>query len=381
MNAERLHAIAIALKKEMDERNTLGKLQNLITTLQNLVNNPAHAQHQQSFSQARDEMYATVLRTPSDEFSASWCDILRAIGGEKMVGNALKAKIENAFERNPLTPAVTLGELHTINNALKEFKNALDQLVSSLTLFNIGHETLKPGECEIGILIPRAAVEHRLSLFAKELKEFESILGVFSEVATGRKDELRIRTISTSELLVYLSAVPPAAACFAFAIDKVVDAYKKILDIRSHRNSLHKQGVPDDAMAGIEIYANKKMGETIEQVTQEIVKDFYKKGDEGRRHELNNHIKIALYKIAKRIDSGYSLEVRAQPLEPSDKKGSDTQTQRSISLIMAARPNMQFISLGGRPILMLPEGAQKPPRKSPTRRKKIAKANEPSSQS
>ncbi len=71
MNAERLHAIVIALNQEMTKTNTPGKLQELINALQQVVNQP-HPTHQQTLSQNLKAMYAAATDTPSDGFSPAW---------------------------------------------------------------------------------------------------------------------------------------------------------------------------------------------------------------------------------------------------------------------------------------------------------------------
>jgi hypothetical protein len=208
MNAERLHAIVIVLNEEMNKGNTVTKMQELINALQNVVNQ-SDASSQQTFAKNLKAMYTSVTDTQSDSFSPAWRQILHEIGGEDLFGKQLKLNIENVFTRNQITPAVALDELKQIHKRLQAFKNALDQAASSLRHFQIGDEKLGPGDCEIGILIPRAAVNNQLLDFADELKELGFILNTFSEVATGKKDELSIRTISSSDLLVHLQAAAP----------------------------------------------------------------------------------------------------------------------------------------------------------------------------
>jgi len=234
MNAERLHAIVIVLNQEINKDNTPNKLQELINSLQNVVGQP-QSSHQQALAQNLKAMYASVTDTQTDSFSPAWRQILREIGGEDLFGKQLKLNIENVFARNQITPAVALEELKQIHKRLQAFKNALDAAASSLRHFQIGDEKLGPGECEIGILIPRAAVSNQLLDFADELKELGFILNTFSEVATGKKDELSIRAISSSDLLVHLQAAAPYAACLAVAIERVVTVYKQLLEIRKLR--------------------------------------------------------------------------------------------------------------------------------------------------
>ena len=168
MNAERLNAIVVALRAEMAKSNTVNAVQELINSLQRSVNQP-HPQHQQALSQCLKTVATVTANAPSDSFSPSWHEIVKEIGGEGLLGTALKTQIDSIFARNQITPAVALEELQPLLTKLQAFKNALDQGASALAHFNISDETLDPGECEIGILIPRATVENQLLEFADEL--------------------------------------------------------------------------------------------------------------------------------------------------------------------------------------------------------------------
>jgi hypothetical protein len=221
----------------------LGKLQELVNALSQVVKQP-HPTHQQTLADSLNGMYGAVADTPSDQFSPAWRQILAEIGGEDLFGSKLKGNIEAIFSRNQITPAVALNELQQLHKRLQDFKTALDQCSASLKYFKIWDEKLEPGECEIGVLIPRGKVDNKLINFADELKELSFILNTFSELATGNKEDLTIRTISSSDLLVYLQASAPYAAFVAICIERVVTLYKQLLEIRKLNEEIRQQGVP-----------------------------------------------------------------------------------------------------------------------------------------
>src|ERR1041384_4829928 len=194
MNAERLHAIVILLGEEMVKGNIVGKMQELVSSLQNVVNQP-HTSHQQALANSLAAIYSATTDTSSDKFSPAWRQIMKEMDCEDLFGATLKSRIEKIFAQNQITPAVALSELQQLLKKLQAFKTALDQGAAALRHFKIGDEKLNPGECEVGILIPRGAVDNRLLEFADELKQMGFILNTFSEEATGKKDELAIRTI------------------------------------------------------------------------------------------------------------------------------------------------------------------------------------------
>jgi hypothetical protein len=355
MNAERLHAIAIILNQEMTETDSDRKLREVVNSLQNVINQPQQSQHQQNLANNLKSLYSALIDKPSDRFSPAWRQLLSEIGGEKLFGGALKSEIENILSRNQITPAVALEELMELQKEVQSFKAALEQLLSSFRQFAIGDEKLTSGHCEIGILIPRKAVDNQLIHFAEELNELAFILNTLSEVATGKKDLLEIKTISSTDLTVYLKAVAPYAACLAVAVERIVSLYKQLLEIRLHRTALLKQGVPEERTAPIDEYANNLMKMGTDKIADEIVEKFYKKKESGRRNELITATKISLNRIANRIDRGYNIEVRVEPIRQDEKQKDDKDLIESINLVITASQNMQFMKLEGDPILHLPE--------------------------
>jgi hypothetical protein len=354
MNAERLHAIVKALKVEMDGKNILPLLQNLINGLRSVVQQ-ANAANQQNLANNRANLFQALADSPSDHFSPSWRQLLREIGGEELFGATLRQKIENTLAANQMTPTVAADELERLRQQMDRFLNALKQCDSGLSTFGISDEKLEPGACEIGMLIPRGEVDNKLIDFANELRELSLILNHFSEVATGAPDNLDIKTISSSDLLVYLNAGIPLGACVAVAIERIVALYKNLLEIRKLQTDIRNQGIPDDATKGIEEYANTHMTRGIEGLSVEIVNEFYQGNDSGRKNELIAAMHISLNKIANRIDHGYNIEVRCEPPAPKDAAAQSEETKNAVAQVLAASANMQFLKLDGKPLLGLPE--------------------------
>jgi len=360
MNAERLHAIAVALHKEMVATQTVAQVDAVCNSLQQVLQQGNHPQYQENLANNLKKIYSSLSVCPSDDFSPAWRQLLSDMGGTPFFGLPLKATIEEIFQRNQITPTVALKELQELSQQLHGFQQALDQILAAFKQFKIGNEKLEPGECEIGMLIPRDAVDNNLNGFAQELKELVFVLNTFSEVATGKPDELSIKTISSSDLTVYLNAPAPFAACLAVAIERIVALYKQLLEIKKIRGELLKQGVPDKQTAGIEEYANTAMDNGIEVLTVELLEKYHLEKDGHRKNELANALRVSLNRIANRIDRGYNIEVRVEPLKVTPQDNETTKkTAEQIGIIQAASKNMQFIKLEGKPILKLPENVEK----------------------
>jgi hypothetical protein len=355
MNAERLHAVVAALRQEMHTRTTLDHFQNLVAYLQ-AVSQQSNTSTQQNLANGLTNFYAAVTDTPSDAFTPAWRQILVEMGGAGLFGKPLKQRVEKIIAENQMTPAVAHQKLQPVLEELRAFMAALDSTLSGLRQFKIGTEQLAPGEAEITVLIPRQAVEDKLGQFAKELHELEFILNTFAQVSTGKKEDLKIRTLSSSGLLVYLLATPAFAACVAKSIDYVVGLYKKLLEIRKMRLEIERLEMPDISEQMKE-RANNVMSDGLEDVTVKIIDEFYVGKDGERKHELTNSVRVSLNRIANRIDKGFNIEVRIEPLTAPTTEAS-AQVTKAQATIQAATPNMQYLKLEGPAILALPENSE-----------------------
>jgi hypothetical protein len=357
LNAERLNVVAKTIQQELTSTRVVENLTELTTALQNLVNQPGNAQFQQIVTSKRNEIGTALKSATSNSFSPAWRQVVTQIGGEGLLGGTLEERLRTIFERNQITPTNALQEIRQIQQSLTNFKNGIDQTVGGLNLLRIGTEDLAPGEAEIGVEIPRGAVNNDLAGLEKELGELKFILGTFLELSTGSPGPISLRTISSTDLQFYFSAVPSAAAALAYALNLLVDSYKKIVEIRKKHSELKENGVPPEVLKPLEDYANRAIEDKLDHFAVEIESKHFHVKDGNRRNELKVALKFSLAKLANRIDRGYHVEVRiASTPAPTDAKGKkETGFEDAVATIGAAADSMQYIRLEGAPILSLPE--------------------------
>lgn len=360
MNAERFHVIAKAIKNDLAATKTEATLQELINALTNQINSPQQAAFQQQVAALQGNIYNALDEAPSNLFSPAWRQVVEALRIERLLGSPLRERIQVLFSKNALTPAVALQELQQVLRRVGDLRQALDQVLAAFEYFEIGSEELAPGECEVGVLVPRAYLDDQLPKFIDELGEIERILGVFSELAIGNRPSPRIKTLSSSDLTIYLAAVPAVAAVMATAAERVLALYKQFLEVRKLRAELQKQGVPEKKLESINEHANSIIDSGIGTIVADLLKQ-HLQGDDGRRNELSIELTVALRKIANRVDNGFGIEVRAGP-PPEKETGSEAEQASAeadaqhVAAIAEASKGLQFLKLDGRPLLSLPEG-------------------------
>ncbi len=149
---------------------------------------------------------------------------------------------------------------------------------------------------------------------------------------------------------------PEVAAFVALAVERLVALYKNLLEIRRLKTGMDDCGVPPENLQGVENHVDNVIKEGIGRFIEEEFDSHCKVKAKGRKNELMNATRIAMNKLANRIDKGYSLEVRVQSLSADDDAETmDKETVQQIEAIQKAAKGIEFIRLEGSPLLELPE--------------------------
>jgi hypothetical protein len=361
VNAERLHAIVNALRAEITKTQYPKYLEQLVEGLNEAVEAPNKPGPQEKVSTARKNLTTALREAPSNDFSPAWRQALEEMSVADLLGNALADELDRIFTQNEITPKAAADELAEIQTRVKGLVGALEKSSGSLEFFQIGSEELSPGEFEIGFLIPRAQVDNGLESLGKEFTDLRRMIGPFTELAgETSRPEVQVRSLSSSEFQVFLAAAPITANLFLKALERVLNIYKQILDIREkHREMSEDDDVPDEALESILEHANKKMGYEIQVIVEEVIAKA-KLDDEGRLNELRNELTLQINALANRIDRGFDVDVRAGEIPEStegeaDEDEVDTETREAARTVIDAQKSIEFMNVSGKPILGLEE--------------------------
>lgn len=354
MNTEKLHAIALEIKADIEQLQVVQLLQQLTSHLQNLVNQPQQAQHQQNLSNVRNSLLQKLSESRVNEFSPAWYQALEEIGICDYLGNNLADKISAIFAENQITPQVALQEIQKLHQKETEILTNLTNMVNAFSYLKIGKELLPSGEGEVGILLPREYIDNRFDKLAREFKELNGILMVLSEVGTGTAEHFELRQLSTTDPLVTLGASLAALSTIAIAIRPIISAYKEILEVRLLHAKLAEMKVEPKRLKGIEEHAEEIMGKAIEKIRDELIGSS-PIAEKGRKNELSNALGMALSKLANRIDRGFNIEVRVAPVELNEESEEESEDTKNVRAIEGAMKEMKFMNIDGKPILHLPE--------------------------
>lgn len=347
---------------ELDETNQIELITQLRNSLQGQVKQPQETSHQQNVVNTIKTLREVLPKAESNTFSPAWQQILKEIGLYNYLGKQLLARVNKIIQRNNITPAIAEEEITKLYEALNSLNNGINNLISGFKIVRIGAESLQPGECEVGILIPRIAIDNELQKFRKELNDLEFILKHFAEVTSNDPQNFKIRSLSSTDLYVLLEYVPKAGAFLAVAIAYILTSYKNLLEIKKLRSELTQKEVPEDALVQLDKHINNEMEESIKKFIAEEYEKYCVVKNSGRKNELRNSLEIAMNKIANRIDRGFNIEIRVEPIkmeqdseEIEEIDETKIELNQNIQTILEAQENLEFIKTEGEPILSLPE--------------------------
>lgn len=363
MNLEKFHAVISDLMNDRGFTNVARQMVNLRESLQNKINQPQQKQHQEGIAQALGNLNELLGAATSNDYPPTWQQIMDDLELSDITGNDLQLDIAEIFERNQITDAIALQEISELTSKVEQsFKN-VEKISQGLDWFGVGTEELEAGEAQLALLVPRSEVKNALGQFAKELERINHLLGVYSEIATGKRDKLTIKAISSSDFGVFLDLAPQIAAQLSTVVEKLVQAYKAFVELREIRTRLSKIDVPDNSLTDLDQYINDKMSDEIRKIAKDTIKEHEDSIEAGRAKELEIELRFSMNGIANRLDRGFSFEVTAKPLaEPEDGEISpeDEQLSADLQKVIDSSESTKFLRLEGSPILSLPDKVDEP---------------------
>ena len=361
MNVERLHRVIFDFQNDLQKTNLIGVLQSVRDNLQNIVNQPNQPAYQTNLVASIEELNKALHTAKYNSYTPMFKETISEITNEMKFGDELKNEVDNIFASNLITPAKALEDIDKIVNNITQIQTGIKNTIEGLESLNIEKEELEPGTCELGYTIPRKYIDNKLVELKNEIAELNFILNIITEAVTGKTEDYKVKTISSSEFLLYVIIGLQVANALSKATERILNHYKQILEIKVLRNQLTEKGVPAKETISIEKYANGLMETEIKKIAKEIIDEHYE-GENGRKNEIQNGLTIALNKLANRIDSGFSVEIRVEPLPKPKTEDKDEQYESDVELIKSIQKsanNIDYIEAKGKAILQLPESLEK----------------------
>ena len=244
-------------------------------------------------------------------------------------------------------------------------KEALDGMLSSFATLELDDEELEPGECEVGVLVPRGFVDNELNKLSKELENLSSVFAVFDEIATGSRAGFTVNSISSSDFGLYIAAAALVVLLISQSIESLTNAYKNYWEVKKIKQDLEQNNnVPAESLDGLNDHIETIVKTKIDELIEDLIKQSHSSLDSGRKNELKLELKISLNKLANRLDRGFNIEVRMTPpeIEESEDENDIPPEQQELQYvydqIIRHASNFSLIENDGKPIVFLTENIE-----------------------
>lgn len=363
MNASRLLEIVDLLLQKEDLAATETRLSELSAALGQLVATPSEPTYQKALDDSLNNL-GTSLALLLDAFQPAQITLLEEIGAGPYFVNDIAGEIQNWIAESPASLAVVQEKLAKFIKKRTAYITQLKSLKSSLQTVGITVDELKPGEAEIGFLLPRELFDNRLDKLIGELRFVKRAIGAFSEAATGSAEPIEVRQISTTDPQFFFGLSPAVIGLIGAAVTWALNTWKQVEDIRKIRAETEKiETFKDDPIAKLfDAKIKEVVDASVEAKVQEVLKDV--DGKNGRKHEQASDMKWALESILARVERGMTVEIRLLP--PATPAGDDGAAAANIQFdnLKRVAEDLVFPKSAGTPILALPPvEADKPARK------------------
>ena len=362
MNAEQLHSICLELRKEIDTAGLVNGLQQLAGALQNTINQPNQPQHQEQVANFRKNIVSALDKIEKSERPVTKQQIISEIGGTNILGGALKERIEASFTQVDVTPAIVQKEITEMHSELASFREGLEQLIAGFERLGISAEELTGYVAELGIIIPRRENAEHLEYFSKDLQKLNRELMHFNELVTGRADQFKVRSISSSDFSVFLEVLPDTAQVVVSTIALLLLGYEKLLDIRKKKAELEEKEAPKQIIDEMDKWAESLMTEKINEITSDLLEQYKDvERPDLRGNELEGHVRMSVKKIAGRLDIGYHFSARIgnaeePPEEEAENEAANAEYERQTKVISDVKEKasqIKYRDMEGKAVLPL----------------------------
>lgn len=310
MHLGRFHYVVWHLHLYFDDGRILSGIDALANTLQTYVNSPNQdtaAAYRASIDAFRKEVGSKFLLRKRVSFQ----QILEELKASDYIGEALISKVLTIAKDSGYTPSENLQNLTRFRQELNNFIENISNLASGLDELRVEYDQLTEDELEVGLLLPREAVGNSLADLVSEFQHTDRLFRAINEFRGESATSVEVRTIAASWWELFLSVDPITLSAVVVGIERIVELYKKNLEIKKLRLEIEKHAPTPEILNGMDQMVEERIKAGIAELAAELREKLCQIDDKARANELEIQLKIELLHLAKRINQGARYEVRA----------------------------------------------------------------------
>jgi hypothetical protein len=346
MNVDTLRS-TLQFLTDLDENlEVQARLKIVVSSLDAIVQSPAHPPHQQSLANALAAFDEAVAKMAS-QISPAAAALVRELGGERFFDPAMAANVRQAVVGNAMTPAVARDFVRKLFNDREAYLAVLNSTNQGVRELGFKGQELPTGSAEMAVMIPREIFKNDLGTFAKELVFIDRLLTHVSETLVAEPPPVALRQLSSSIPTITVDTALVAMKFIGTAVGKFLEGWKKVAEIREILQRLKKIGL---ARKETTTELTEEITSTVEQVVEESTTEILRHSvliDEARKNELGGLIRKDLGRLFAQVERGLVVEIRVSPAASDGAAGSP-----DLDALKVLSQTLQFPTIASEPILL-----------------------------
>ena len=321
MDIARFHFAVDAIVKDLKKTKADDQLANLINSLSAVGNNPGHPQfidqYKNQLEITRGALNDSVLNDPKMELY----DLIDQLCLKDYIGNGLFKTIIESISENQIAPHAAVQSLQLIKANFSKKLSNLEAVKNSFSILEVPYDGVGDGDSEIEIKIPAVQGVKTLNDLAIEAKEWHRDLGTISEIFDPNRSEATVRTLATGSWQFYLASAPLVIFGVAKCLRGVNEVLTELIKTKNLLKSLIETNAPKDVVENYEKHLNESVSLNLSKLANNLVGEYYKGGDAGRKAELTVALTQSLKRLSKKISEGSKVSLRIT--KPATIKAAD----------------------------------------------------------
>lgn len=313
MDLARFHYAINQIAEDFETSEVEKSFQSLIQQLNNAASNPGQVQHIDAFrsqlENLRQDLELSTLNKPDYETS----EALEILGLRELVGSELYRSLRKLLDDNQLSPQSASAALSKFHKETFEKIKRVEAVNDAFGDLEIPYEGGRTGDAEIELRLPENRGANSLDDLGRESKDWHKDLAIISEIFDPDRNTPTVRTLASGSWVVYLASTPFVLQGVAKCLHEINKIIGELIVSRRLIQELRKNGSPDTLVDPLETHAQQKVKADLETIADNIVDEFYKGVDDGRRQELKNGLRQTLKRLSKKISEGAKVSLRITP--------------------------------------------------------------------
>ena len=304
MNVEHLRSVLDSVAADNRKQRIVGLILQLSDAYTQTFQNPS-PETASAYEAVEEELKTTIESGQCMLLPPSGIAILERLDAVNLCSNGLLEKVR-AIVGSTETPAAKVSQLQQLHQRVDEFAQTATAMRDAMEEVHIQARPIPADTAEIEIRLPSAFIDDSLAGLAREAKRLNGALLDVVECTSDGRPPLKIRSLSSGSVDIFLTIGPPSGAEIAVLIAALLALIDRILQFRKNRTSYADQGAPPDLLLRLEALEEKNRDEELDRLAKNLLA---KITNEQRRNELGDSVARSVRYLADRLDKGMEVTV------------------------------------------------------------------------